>query len=83
MLLTDQHIKQGVLEGLIPSAAWDTTCMSHTRMVGDPFIQTERTPTIIFTLADGHPTPATTIALLEHKVREPACTVNMVPSLSN
>ena len=30
-----------------------------------------------------HPTPGTTIALLEHRIQEPARTVNMVPVLAN
>ena len=47
------------------------------------FIQTNRKSTKIFALADGHPTPATTIALLGHKIQEPACTVNMIPELAN
>ena len=37
----------------------------------------------IFVLADGHPIPATTIALPEHKILEPARTVNMVSELAN
>ena len=82
-MLTEQQTKHGVLDGSIPSAAWDTACTSHAGLVGDLFIQTNRNSTNIFLLADGHPTPATTIALLEHKIREPARTVNMVPALAN
>ena len=52
-------------------------------MVGDPFIQTNPMSTNIFVLLDGHPSPATTIAMLDHKVREPAHTVKMVPALAN
>ena len=52
-------------------------------MVGEPFIQTKHMSINIFALADGHTTPATTIAMLEHKVREPARTVNMVQELAN
>ena len=52
-------------------------------MLGDPFIHTEQRSIKIFALADGHPTAATKIAKLEHRVREPACTVNMVPELNN
>ena len=77
--LTEQQVKQGVLEGSIPSAAWDTSCTSHDGMLGDPFIQTEHRSTNIF----AHPTPATNIAKLEHRFREPECTVNMVPALAN
>ena len=39
--------------------------------------------TNIFALVDGHPTPATTIDMLCHKVREPAHTVNVIPALVN
>ena len=39
--------------------------------------------TNIFSLAYGHPTPETNIAMLEHKVGEPARTFNMVPDLDN
>ena len=52
-------------------------------MIGDPFIPTGQKLTKIFALADGHPTPATTIAKLEHNVREPVRTVDMVPALAN
>ena len=82
-MLTEQNIKHRVLVGSIPSAAWDTECTSHAGLVGDPFIQKNCKSTKIFALEDGHPTPATTIALLEHKIRDPARTVNMVPALAN
>ena len=52
-------------------------------MVGDPFIQTKQSSTKSFALLDGHPTPATNIAMLEHRVIDPEYTVNMVPELAN
>ena len=52
-------------------------------MIGDSFSQTEQRSTKIFALAYGYPTPATNIAKLEHRFREPARTVNMVPALAN
>ena len=52
-------------------------------MLGDPIIQTKQRSTNIFELVDGHPTPATNIAKLEHRVREPARKVNMITALSN
>ena len=52
-------------------------------MIGHPFIPTGQKSTKIFALADCHLTPATTIAKLEHNVREPARTVDMVPALAN
>ena len=36
-----------------------------------------------FSLSDGHPTPETNIAKLEHRVHEPVCTVNVVSALVN
>ena len=32
-------------------------------------------------MSDGHHTPASNVAKLHHPVREPACTVDMVPAL--
>ena len=70
-MLIEQYIKHGVPNRSISSAAWDTACTSHAGLVRDLLIQTNRKSTKIFALADGHPTPATTIALLEHNIREP------------
>ena len=39
--------------------------------------------TNIFVLEDGHPTPSTNIAILEHMLRELGLTGNMVPVFSN
>ena len=68
-MLTEQQTKHRVLDKSIPSVAWDTACKSHAVLVGDPLIQTNRNFTKIFALADGHPTLATTIALLEHNIQ--------------
>ena len=81
--MTEQKVKQGVLEGSMLSSAWDTPCISHIGMLGDPFIHTKQRSTNIFALANGHPTLATNIAKLEHRVQEPVRTVNMVPVLAN
>ena len=37
--LTENKLREGVLNGSIPSAAYDTACTSNSGMVGDPFIQ--------------------------------------------
>ena len=52
-------------------------------MVGDPFIQTGRPSTKVFTVADGQKTPGSTEAKLHHPVRDPAWTVDMVPALAD
>jgi len=80
--LTEQQLKKGVLNGSIPSAAWDTACTSNAGKIGDPFIPTNQRSTKVFALADGHPAPGTTIAKLHHPIREPARTVDMVPALA-
>ena len=52
-------------------------------MAGGLFIQTKLMSTNIFALADGHPTPETTIFIMDNKVRDPARTANIVPVLAN
>ena len=52
-------------------------------MVGDPFIQTGRPSTKVFTVADSHKTPESTEAKLHHPARDPERTVDMVPALAD
>ena len=79
---TKQKLKEGVLNGSTPSAAYDTACTSNAGMIGDPFIKTTRQSTKVFSVADGRQTPGSNIAKLNQPVREPALTVDMVPALS-
>ena len=72
-----------MLNGYIPSDAYDTACTSNAGMVGDTFIQTGQPSTKVFTVADGRKTPGSTEAKLHHPVREPARTLDMVPSLAD
>ena len=81
--LHEHRIKQGVLNGSIPSAAWDTVCTSNAGKLGGPFIPTALQSNKVFPLADGYPTPVTTVALLKHKLREEACTVHIVLALAH
>ena len=53
------------------------------RNSGGPIHTNKHMSTKIFSLADGHPTPATNIAMLEHRVRDMARIVNMVTELAN
>ena len=57
----DKYLKEGVLNGSIPSAAYDTACTSNAVMIGDPFIQTGQLSTKVFTVGDGHLTPGSTM----------------------
>ena len=68
-ILTDQDLKKGDLNGSITSSAYDTVCISNVSMVGDTFIQTGQPSTRIFTVADGHLTPGSTMEKLHHPVR--------------
>ena len=67
--LHEHRIKQGVLNGSIPSAAWDTACTSNAGKVGGPLIPTALQSNKVLALSDGHPTPATTVSLLKHNLR--------------
>ena len=76
-----QKLKEGVLNGSIHSAAYNTACTSNADMVGDPFIQTTQQSTKVLSVAHGRQTPGSNISKLHCPVREPARTVDMVPSL--
>ena len=79
--ITKEQLIKGVLNGLIPSAAYDTAYTSHAGMVNDPFIQTNRPSTKILALADGHASSGSNVVKLHHNVREPTRTLDMVPAL--
>ena len=81
--LTEVQLKKGVIDGSIPSAAYDTACTSHAGMEGDLFIPTNQPSTKIFTVATGHKTPRSRVAKLHHPVRDPARTVDIVPGLAD
>ncbi len=77
----DQNLKAGVLDGTIPSAAWDTACTSHSGKPVRPLVFTNHRFTKAFALADGCPAPASNIAVLHHRVRDLSRTVDIVPAL--
>jgi hypothetical protein len=70
-----------VLNGSMPSAVSDTGATSHTFLPSAPSIPTNTTSTAVFHLPDGAPAGATKLHILHHKLREPAHTINIVPSL--
>merc|ERR1712051_96079 len=77
----EARLKAGVLDGSIPSAAWDTACTSSAGKPDNPFLPTNKRSTKVFALADDHPIPAIIVAKLYHEIREPARTVDIVPAL--
>ena len=65
-IITEQDLKEGVLNGPIPSAAYDIACTSNAGMVGYPFIHTGQSSTKVFTITDVHITPGSMMAKLHH-----------------
>ena len=80
--MSEEELNKGVLNGSIPSAAYDTACTSHSGMPGNPFIQTNTLSKNVFALADNYPIPGSNVANLHYDVRKTARTVDMVPSLT-
>jgi hypothetical protein len=74
-------LRTAVLNGSIPSAVSDTGATSHAFLPSAPLIPTNTILTAMFHLSDGATAAATKIHKLHYKLREPACTVNIVPSL--
>jgi hypothetical protein len=78
----ERATKEGILNGSIPSAAYDTAATSSCGKYGDPFIPTGRQSTKVFQTPTGHKAPASEIRLLEHDLRSPATEVHMMPELT-
>jgi len=78
----EKTIKEGILDGTILSAAYDTAATSSCGKHGDPFIPTGRKSTKVFQTPIGHKAPASEIRLLDHDLRSPATEVHMMPELT-
>jgi hypothetical protein len=74
-------MKEGVLNGMIPSVVSDTGATSSAFLKKDPSCTTGELSTTVFHLPDGATAPATTRYKLLHNVCEPARSVNIVPAL--
>ncbi len=68
----ERATKEGILNGSIPSAAYDTAATSSCGKYGDPFIPTGRQSTKVFQTPTGHRAPASEIQLLDHDLQSPA-----------
>ena len=79
----EKDLKKSFPNGSIPSAAYNTACTSNSGMIGNTFIQTGQPSTKVFTVADGHLTPVSTMEKLHHPVQEPAQTVDIFPALAD
>eukprot|EP00804_Cyclotella_cryptica_P021445 CCRYP_005778-RA/>CCRYP_005778-RA protein AED:0.56 eAED:0.56 QI:0/-1/0/1/-1/1/1/0/240 len=74
-------IKQGVINGSIPSAVGDTSTTSTAGTLRDPFIDSDIQSTKTFMLPTSATTTTTTEAKLLLNVHTPANTVDIVPNL--
>ena len=74
-------LRAAVLNGSIPLAVNNTGATSHVFLPSAPLITTNTILTAVFHLPNGATAAATKIHKLHHKLREPARTVNIVPSL--
>jgi hypothetical protein len=80
-LIHINKMKEGVLNGMIPSAVSDTGATLSTFLKKDPSRATGKLSTTVFHLPDGTIAPATTRNKLLHNLREPARSINIVPAL--
>jgi hypothetical protein len=80
-LIHFNKMKEGVLNGTIPSAVSDTGATLSAFLKKDPSRTTGKLSTTVFHLPDGAIAPATTRNKLLHNVHEPAHSVNIVPAL--
>ena len=78
----EKEVKEGILNGNIPSVAYDTTATSSCGKYGDLFIPTGHQSTKVFQTPTGHKAPASEIRLLDHDLRSPATEVHMMPELT-
>ena len=79
--LTEAQICRGVLDGTIPSAISDTVATSSAGLIGNPYIPTGIKSTKLFHMTDVSTAPASDVCKLDHKLRDPARTVDMISGL--
>ncbi len=80
-LIHINKMKEGALNGMIPSAVSDTGATLSAFLKKDPSRAMGELSTAVFHLPNSAIAPATTRNKLLHNVREPARSVNIVPAL--
>jgi hypothetical protein len=80
---TTTTLREGVLNGTIPSAVSNTGATSHALLPSAPSIPIGIPSKVVFHLPDGTTAAASTVDKLLHYVREPARSANIVPTLAN
>ena len=81
--LTDRDIRRMVLDGTIPSGVSDSGATSTAGRPQDPFIKSNIPSNKNFHMPTGGTARASRTAKLHHQLREPARTVDIVPSLTD
>ena len=81
--LNDKDIRRMVLDGTIPSGVSDSGATSTAGRPQDPFIKSNIPSSKVFHLPTGGTARASRTAKLHHNLREPARTVDIVPSLTD
>jgi hypothetical protein len=75
-------LREGVLNGRIPSAVSNTRATLHALLSLAPSIPTGIPSKVVFHLPDGTTAVASTVNKLLHNIREPAQSTNIVPTLA-
>jgi hypothetical protein len=76
-------LREGVLNGTIPSAVSDTGATLHALLPSAPSIPTGIRSNVAFHLPDGTMAAASTVNKILHGVQEPAQSANIIPPLAN
>ena len=79
--MSKAQIRQGIMEGTIPSAVSDTGATSTAGTPTDPFNPSDKPSSKVFCLPTGGRAAATGTATLQLDVRAPADEVDIVPNL--
>jgi hypothetical protein len=80
---TTTTLREGVLNGAIPSAVSNTGATLHALLQLAPSIPTGNPSKVVFHLPNGTTAVASTVNKLLHYVQEPARSANIVPTLAN
>jgi hypothetical protein len=76
-------LREGVLNGTIPSAISNTSATLHALLLSAPSIPTGIPSKVVFHPPDGATAAASTVNKLLHNVQEPAQSANIFPTLAN
>ena len=79
---SEEKTKQGIMDGSIPSAVVDTGATSSVGKYGCGLTLTGKPSTKVFTVATGQNAHATEEGTMDHDLREPACTFDMVSDVT-